>query len=70
MVAQGDSIYSILQGSEVPVVGQFKLSEIENIDQLPLAFEFLKGKTYAKKGEKTVRLKGIKSGWDKRMYTL
>jgi hypothetical protein len=32
------------------------------MDQSPLAFEFLKGKTYAKRGEKTMRLKGIKNG--------
>jgi hypothetical protein len=40
------------------------------MDQSPLAFEFLKGKTYAKRGERTILLKGAKSGWDKRQCTL
>ena len=40
------------------------------MDQSPLTFEFLKGKTLKKKGSKTVRLKGAKSGWDKRQSSL
>jgi hypothetical protein len=35
-----------------------------------LAFEFLKGHIYDKRGAKTVRLKGAKNGWEKRQYTL
>jgi hypothetical protein len=40
------------------------------MDQSPLLFEFLKGRIYAKRGEKTIRLKGEKSGHDKRICTL
>jgi len=45
------------------------------MDQSPLpfirtAFEYLKGRTYAKKGDRTVRIKESKSGHDKRQCTL
>jgi hypothetical protein len=70
MVVKGSSDCSIPQGPKVPVVGRFKLSEIANIDQSPLPFEHLKGRTYKKRGNKTVRLKGGKSSWDKRQCTL
>jgi len=70
VIREGTSIISIPRGLDVPVVGRIKLSEICNIDQSPLPFEFLKGRTYAKRGEKTVRLKGGKSRHDKRMCTL
>jgi hypothetical protein len=40
------------------------------MDQTPLPFEYLKGRTYASKGEKTVHLKGQRSGWEKRQATL
>ena len=33
-------------------------------------FEFLKGRIYAKRGEKTICLKGGKSGYDKRICIL
>ena len=36
------------------LVGRFKLSEIANIDQTPIAFEFLSGWTYNFKGAKTI----------------
>jgi hypothetical protein len=39
---------------QVLYIGRFKLSEIANIDQTPIAFEFLFGKTYNFKGSKTV----------------
>jgi hypothetical protein len=64
VIAEG-SIYSILRGPSIQVVGWFKLLEIGNIDQLLLAFEFLKVWTYEKRGERTVRLKGAKSRWEK-----
>jgi hypothetical protein len=38
----------------VLVVGHFKLSKIGNINQTPLAFNFLGFKTYNLKGAKTV----------------
>jgi hypothetical protein len=40
------------------------------MDQTPILFEFLKGKTYAKRGDRTITIKGAKSGWEKRMCTL
>ena len=61
-----DSVISIPRDPNIPVIGRIKLSEIANINQSPLLFEFLKGYIYAKKGEKTVRLKEGKSGHDKR----
>jgi hypothetical protein len=70
VIIEGKSIVGIPRGLEVPVVGRIKLSEICNMDQSPLPFEFLKGRTYAKKGDKTVRLKEGKSGYDKRQCTL
>jgi hypothetical protein len=69
-VVRPDSLCGIPQGPDVPIVGRFKLSEIANMDQSPLAFEFLKGKTYAKRGDRTVTLKGVRSGWDKRQCTI
>lgn len=52
------------------VVGRFKLLEIGNMDQTPLAFDFLSARTYNEKGAKTVWLKESRSGWDKRQCTL
>jgi hypothetical protein len=69
-IIKKDSDCGIPRGCNVPVVGRFKLSEIANMDQSPLAFELLRGRTYAKKGERTFRLKGQKSGWEKRQCTL
>lgn len=48
----------------------FELSEIANMDQTPISFEFLDNKTYDKKGIKTVFLKQTGSGWDRRQATL
>jgi hypothetical protein len=62
MVVQVDFDCGIQREISVLVVGRFKLSEISNIDQSPLAFEFLKGQTYNRRGEKIVVLKGTKSG--------
>jgi len=70
VIREGTSIISIPRGPDVPVIGRIKLSEICNMDQSPLPFEFLKGRTYAKKGEKTIRLKGGKSRHNKHIYTL
>lgn len=54
MAVQEGSDCGKLRGPEVPVVGRFKLSEIANMDQTPLAWEFQKGRTYASKGERTI----------------
>jgi hypothetical protein len=40
------------------------------MDQTPLPFENLNGRTYNKKGEKTVWLKEHQYGWNKRQCTL
>jgi hypothetical protein len=58
------------RGEDVPVVGRFKLSEIGNMDQTPLAFEFLNSKTYDCKGKKTIWLKQQRSGWERCQCTL
>jgi hypothetical protein len=69
-IIEGKSIVGIPRGPDVPVVGRIKLSEICNMDQSPLPFEYLKGRTYAKKGDRTVRLREGKSGHDRRQCTL
>jgi hypothetical protein len=69
-IIKGRSIVGIPRGPNVPIVGRIKLSEICNTDQSPLPFEHLKGRTYAKKGDRTVRLKEGKSGHDRRQCTL
>jgi hypothetical protein len=48
----------------------FELSEIANMDQTPISFEFLDNKTYNTKGVKTVFIKQTGSGWDRRQATL
>jgi hypothetical protein len=42
MVIRVDSICGIPRGPTIITIGRFKLSEIGNMDQSPLAFEFLK----------------------------
>jgi len=54
----------------VPVVGHFNLSEIGNMNQTPLAFDFLGSWTYDTKDAKTVFQKETWSGWDKWQCTL
>jgi hypothetical protein len=66
----GTSLVGLPCESDVPVVGRFKLSEIGNMDQTPLAFDFLGSRTYNTKGAKTVFQKETRSGWDKRQCTL
>ena len=46
------------------------LSEIANMDQTPLAYEFMDKRTYETKGVKTVWLKETCLGWDRRQATL
>ena len=55
---------------DIPCVGRFKLSEIANMDQTPIAFEFLSGTTYDIKGSETIWVKEQRSGWDRRQATL
>ena len=59
-----------LRGPEIPVLGRFKLSEIANMDQTPIVYEFLSSKTYEDWGKKTVWIKEARSGWDRRQATL
>jgi hypothetical protein len=40
------------------------------MDQTPLPFEYLDGRTYNTKGERTIWVQGSQSGWDKRQATL
>jgi hypothetical protein len=65
-IIKGKSIVSISRGLKVLVVGRIKLSEIYNMDQSPLLFEYLKGRMYTKKGDKTVRIREGKSGHNRR----
>ena len=51
-------------------VGCYRLSNILNLDETPIPFEYLEGKTYDIKGSKTVAGKTDGSGWDKQQATL
>lgn len=51
-------------------VGRYDLSNIYNVDETPLPFEYLSGRTYNLIGAKTIWVKETKSGWDKRQATL
>ena len=51
-------------------VGLFRLSQICNMDEMLILFEFLNGRTYEMKGAKTVWAKQTRWGWDKRQATL
>jgi transposase-like protein len=48
----------------------FELSEIANMDQTPISFEFLDSRTYDTTGVRTVFVKQTGSGWDRRQATL
>lgn len=51
-------------------IGRYYLCNIYNMDQTPLPFEFLDGKTYDFKGNKTIWVRALRSGWSKRQATL
>jgi hypothetical protein len=51
-------------------IGRYDFAHIANMDQTPLPFEYLSGKTYACKGDKTIWVKVTRSGWDKQQATL
>jgi hypothetical protein len=70
MVVRVDSVCGIPHNPSVTTIGRFKLLEIGNMDQSPLAFEFLKGRTLTRIGDRTITFKGAKSGWEKRQCTL
>ena len=59
-----DSDCGLPRSIDTPLVGRFKLSEIANMNQMPIGFEFLSNRTYDFKGAKTVWLKEQRSGWD------
>ena len=54
----------------VYAVGRYLTSNIVNMDQTPLPWEYLEGRTYEMKGNKTVWAKSQKSGWGKRQATM
>lgn len=49
---------------------RFPPSNIINLDETPIPFEFNSGYTYDTKGSKSVQTKSDRSGWDKRQATL
>ena len=51
-------------------LGKWRLNTIANMDQTPMPFVFGGGKTYTKKGSKTVWVRGGQSGLDKRQCTV
>lgn len=58
-------------GDTHEAIRRYKLSNICNMDQTPLQFEYLTGQTYNTVGEKTIRIKAsAQSGWEKRQATL
>ena len=52
------------------IVGRLLLSNIFNMDQTPLPWEYLEGRTYEFRGSKTVWVRSRKSGWGKRQATI
>jgi transposase-like protein len=66
-----DKITSWLQfNRRAQATFNFELSEIANMDQTPISFEFLDGRTYDTTGVRTVFVKQTGSGWDRRQATL
>ena len=55
---------------QAAVVGCYWLRNVCNMDQTPIPYEYLEGRTYNKTGEKTTWLQGSQSGWDKRQGTI
>ena len=53
-----------------PPVGRYELSNIGNLDETPIPYEYLDGKTYNIQGEKTIWAKSGQNGWDKRQASL
>jgi DDE superfamily endonuclease len=51
-------------------LGRYVLGNVANMDQTPLQFEFLSGKTYEPRGAKSVWLKSQGSGLEKRQATV
>jgi hypothetical protein len=51
-------------------VGRYRLQNICNMDQTPLPFEYLDGKTYNQAGDSTIWVQQSQSGWDKRQATV
>jgi len=51
-------------------VSHYQLSNICNLDETRIPYEYLDGKTYNTTGEKTVWVKESRSGWDKRQACL
>jgi hypothetical protein len=47
-------VQGLPRGDDVSLIGRFKLLEIGNIDQTPLAFDFISLRTYNKQGAKTI----------------
>ncbi|RPA95043.1 DDE-domain-containing protein, partial [Choiromyces venosus 120613-1] len=56
--------------SFIPPLNRFATSNIFNVDETPLLFEYLNGYTYNPKGDKTIWVKETRSGWNKRMASL
>ncbi|TGO08720.1 hypothetical protein BPAE_1222g00010 [Botrytis paeoniae] len=72
-IRHSDSIAGSSKNESIqnPRIGRFLLSNIANMDQTPLAFEFGSSeRTYDHAGNNTVFLKGSKGGWEKRQATL
>jgi hypothetical protein len=66
-----DKITSWLQfNRRAQATFNFELSEIANMDQTPIAFEFLDSRTYDTTGVRTVFVKQTGSEWDRRQATL
>ena len=49
---------------------RFPISNILNLDETPIPFEFNSGYTYVEQGARSVLAKSDRSGWDKRQATL
>jgi len=57
-------------GDSAATIGRYCLSNIVNMDQTPLPFQYLEGQTYNNIGDRTIWVQGSQSGWDKRQGTV
>ncbi|RPA92399.1 hypothetical protein L873DRAFT_1710114, partial [Choiromyces venosus 120613-1] len=58
-------------GDEFATIGRYQLSNICNMDEIPVPYEFIEGRTYNTKGEKTIWMQSSQScGWNKRQGTI
>ena len=69
-IRRGNAIRGAGRKQRQTSLGKWNLSTIANMDQTPMPFSCGNGKTYDKKGKKTIWVKGVRSGLEKRQCTV